>query len=129
MLVVDKPKYKMAIYEDKKEVHVQVRGFIKADIVEGYLKDLQDTVAKVQKNSYTFVVDATYQSPVPSKVSAELGQTLMFYTTLGFKHIYIVNPSSKIAYVQVRNALETVDFPGTIVDHVSQIATHYSFKS
>ena len=123
MLIVDKPKYKMAIYEAKKEVHVQVIGFIKADIVEEYLNDLQETVAKVKKNSYAFVVDATYQSPVPSKVSADLGQTLMFYATLGFKDIFIVNPSSKIAYVQVRNALETVDFPGTIIDHISQLAT------
>jgi len=123
MLVVDKPKYKMAIYEAKREVHVQIIGFIKADIVEEYLNDLQETVAKVQKNAYTFVVDATYQSPVPSKVSADLGQTLMFYATLGFKDIFIVNPSSKIAYVQVRNALETVDFPGTIIDHISQLAT------
>ena len=123
MLVVDKPKYKMAIYEAKKEVHVQVIGFIKADIVEDYLKDLQETVAKVQKNSYTFVVDATYQSPVPSKVSTELGQTLMFYATLGFKNIFIVNPSSKIAYVQLRNALEAVNFPGTVVDHVSKLST------
>ena len=123
MLIVDKPKYKMAIYEAKKEVHVQVIGFIKADIVEDYLKDLQETVAKVQKNSYTFVVDATYQSPVPSKVSTELGQTLMFYATLGFKNIFIVNPSSKIAYVQLRNALEAVNFPGTVVDHVSKLST------
>ena len=122
MLVVDKPKYKMAIYEAKKEVHVQIIGFGKADTVEEYLKDLQETVAKVQKSSYTFVVDGTYQSPAPSKVSADLGQTMMFYTTLGFKDVYIVNPSSKIAYVQIRNALETVDFPGTIVDHVSQLA-------
>ena len=123
MLVVDKPKYKMAIYEAKKEVHVQVMGFIKADVVEEYLNDLQETVVKVQKNSYAFVVDATHQSPVPSKVSAELGQTMMFYTTLGFKDIFIVKPSSKIAYVQVRNALETVDFPGTVIDHVSKLAT------
>ena len=123
MLVVDKPKYKMAIYEAKKEVHVQVIGFIKENIVEDYLNDLQETGAKVQKNAYTFVVDATHQSPVPSKVSAELGQTMMFYTTLGFKDIFIVNPSSKIAYVQVRNALETVDFSGTIIDHISQLAT------
>ena len=123
MLIVDKPKYKMAIYEAKKEIHVQVIGFIKADIVEDYLKDLQETVAKVQKNSYTFVVDATYQSPVPSKVSTELGQTLMFYATLGFKNIFIVNPSSKIAYVQLRNALEAVNFPGTVVDHVSKLST------
>lgn len=123
MLVVDKPKYKMAIYEAKKEIHVQVIGFIKADIVEDYLKDLQETVAKVQKSSYTFVVDATYQSPVPSKVSTELGQTLMFYATLGFKNIFIVNPSSKIAYVQLRNALEAVNFPGTVVDHVSKLST------
>ena len=123
MLVVDKPKYKMAIYEAKKEVHVQVIGFIKADIVEEYLNDLQETVAKVKKNSYAFVVDATHQSPVPSKVSAELGQTLMFYATLGFKDIFIVKPSSKIAYVQLRNALEAVNFPGTVVDHVSKLST------
>ncbi|OEC03057.1 hypothetical protein GY31_04245 [Lysinibacillus sphaericus] len=123
MLVVDKPKYNMAIYEAKKEVHVQVHGFIKTELVEEYIKDLEETVAKVPKKSYTFVVDATYQSPVPSKVSAELGQTLMFYASLGFKDIYIVNPSSKIAYVQVRNALEGVNFPGTVVDNVSQLAT------
>ncbi|AVK95366.1 hypothetical protein FCT18_10155 [Lysinibacillus sphaericus] len=123
MLVVDKPKYNMAIYEAKKEVHVQVHGFIKTELVEEYIKDLEETVAKVPKKSYTFVVDATYQSPVPSKVSAELGQTLMFYASLGFKDIYIVNPASKIAYVQVRNALEGVNFPGTVVDNVSQLAT------
>ena len=123
MLVVDKPKYNMAIYEAKKEVHVQVHGFIKTELVEEYIKDLEETVAKVPKKSYTFVVDATYQSPVPSKVSAELGQTLIFYASLGFKDIYIVNPASKIAYVQVRNALEGVNFPGTVVDNVSQLAT------
>lgn len=122
MKVVDKQKYNMAIYEAKREVHVQIHGFIKADLVEDYMRDLEATVAKVQKSTYTFVVDATYQSPVPSKVSSELGQTLMFYASLGFKDIYIVNPASKIAYVQVRNALEGVHFPGTVVDNISQLA-------
>lgn len=121
MIVVDKQKYNLAIYEAKKEVHVQVQGFLKADVVEEYLKDLQETVAKVSKKSYTFVVDATYQSPLPSKVSAELGQTLMFYVSLGFKDIVIVSPVSKISSVQVRNALEGVHFPGTVVDSVSQL--------
>ncbi|WP_431027957.1 hypothetical protein [Lysinibacillus sp. LZ02] len=122
MIVVDKPKYKMAIYEAKKELHIQIQGFLKAEVVEEYLNDLQETVAKVPKNTYTFVADGTYQSPVPSKISAELGQTLMFYASLGFKDIVIVNPRSKIAYVQVRNALEGVNFPGTVVDNVSQLA-------
>ena len=108
--------------KQKKEVHVQVLGFIKADTAEEYLKDLQETVAKVQKSSYTFVVDGTYQSPAPSKVSAELGQTLIFYTTLGFKDVFIVNSTSKIAWVQIRNSAEAVGFSGTIFDHVSQIA-------
>ena len=120
MIVVDKQKYKLAIYETKREVHAQVLGFIKADLVEEYLADLQETVNKVQKHSYTFVVDATYQSPVPSKVSAELGQTMMFYTTFGFKDITIIMPTSKIAKVQIRNALETVDFPGSIIDSHSK---------
>ncbi|MFJ7935628.1 hypothetical protein [Sporosarcina sp. NPDC096371] len=121
MLVVDVPKYKMAIYEAKKEVHVQVIGFIKAELVEVFLKDLQETIAKIPKNTYTFVTDGTHQSPLPSKVSAELGDTIMFYVSLGFKHVVIVNPKSIIAKVQVRNALETIDFPGTVVDHVSEI--------
>ena len=120
MLVVDVPKYKMAIYEAKREVHVQVIGFIKADLVEEYLKDLEETVAKVPKNTYTFVIDGTYQSPLPSKVSAGLGETILFYASLGFKDIVMINPKSKISKVQVRNALETIDFPGTVVDHVSE---------
>ena len=123
MIVVDKPKYKMGIYEAKKEVHVQVIGFIKADIVEDYLRDLQETVSKVPKSSYTFVVDATYQSPLPSKVSAGLGETIMFYASLGFKDNIIVNPKSKISKVQVRNALEMIDFPGSVVDHIEEITS------
>lgn len=120
MLVVDEPKYKMAIYEAKKEVHVQIIGFIKDDLVEGYLKNLQETVGRVQKLNYRLVVDATYQSPLPSKTSAGLGNTFLFYASLGFKDIAIVNPKSKIAKVQIRNAIETIDFPGTTVDHVSE---------
>ena len=120
MLVVDKQKYKLAIYETKREVHAQVLGFIKADLVEEYLADLQETVNKVQKHSYTFVVDGTYQSPVPSKVSAELGQTMMFYASFGFKDLTIIMPTSKIAKVQIRNALETVNFPGSIIDNQSK---------
>ena len=120
MLVVDEPKYKMAIYEAKKEVHVQIFGFLKPEFVEKYLKDLQETVAKVQKNTYTLVVDGTHQSPLPSKLSAGLGETISFYVSIGFKDNVIINPKSKIAKVQIRNAIETIDFPGTTVDHVSE---------
>lgn len=121
MIVVDKEKYKMSIYEAKKTVHVQVIGYIKEYLVEEYLIDLQETVNKVPKHNYALVVDATEQSPLPSKVSAGLGETLMFYASFGFKDNYIVNPKSKIAKVQVRNALEGVNFPGTVVDQLSQI--------
>ena len=124
MIVVDRQKYKMAIYEAKKELHVQVLGFLKADVVEAYMADLQETVNKVPKQSYTFVVDATHQSPVPSKVAAELGQTMMFYASLGFKDIIVVKPASKIAQVQIRNSLERIDFPGTFVDAVPQAVSY-----
>lgn len=120
MKVVDHPKYNMTIYKDKKEVHVQIHGFIKDYLVEQYLTDLQQTVAQVPSNQYTFVVDATYQSPLPSKVSASLGETIMFYVSLGFRDIIIINPKSKISSVQVRNALETIPFPGRVVNHASE---------
>lgn len=120
MLVVDETNYKMSIYEAKKEVHVQILGFLKPDFVEKYMKDLQETIATVQKNTYTFVIDATYQSPLPSKLSADLRDTILFYNSLGFKDMAVVNPKSKIANVQIRNALETIDVTLKVVNHVSE---------
>ncbi|WP_106494657.1 hypothetical protein [Lentibacillus sp. Marseille-P4043] len=118
MIVVDKKKYKMAVNEPVKEVHVQVHGLMREEDVEGYMTDLQDTINKVSRQNYTFVVDATYQTPVPSKVVPQLEETMQFYSTLGFKDVLVVNPSSKIAQVQIRNVLERIDFSGTIVDDV-----------
>ena len=124
MLVVDKPKFKMAIYDSKKEVHVQIIGFIKEHLVEEYLKDLQDTVSKVAKRDYILVVDATYQSPLPRKLAAGIGETMMIYTTFGFKDVILVMPKSKISFVQARNGLETVKFPGKIVENSAMLAAH-----
>ena len=121
MLVVDKEKYKMSIYDDRKQVHVQVIGFIKEYLVNEYLTDLQEISSRVQRSEYTFVVDATYQSPLPSKVASGLGDTIMFYVSQGFKQYVIVNTKSKIARVQLRNALEGISYPGIVVDNVSQI--------
>lgn len=118
MIVVDKKKYKMAINESTKEVHVQVHGLIKEEDAEGYMIDLQETINKVSRQAYTFVVDATHQTPVPSKVLPQLEGALQFYDSLGFKDILVVKPSSKIAQVQVRNALERIKFTGTFIDKV-----------
>ncbi|MBS4171678.1 hypothetical protein [Bacillus sp. FJAT-49736] len=118
MIVVDRKKYKMAINEVAKEVHVQVHGLMREEDVEGYMIDLQDTINRVTKHEYTFVVDATHQTPVPSKVVPQLEQTMLFYSSLGFKDILVVKPSSKIAQVQIRNALERIVFAGTFVDNV-----------
>lgn len=49
MIVVDKQKYNMGIYESKKEVHVQIHGFLKSDVAEEYITDLQDTIKKFRK--------------------------------------------------------------------------------
>lgn len=118
MIVVDKKKYKMSINEVSKEVHVQVHGLIREQDAEGYLIDLNDTINKVSRPAYTFVVDATHQTPVPSKVVPQLEQTMIFYSTLGFRDILVVKPSSKIAQVQIRNAIERIEFPGTFIDEV-----------
>lgn len=118
MIVVDKKKYKMVINEVAKEVHVQVHGLIREEDAEGYMIDLQDTINKVSRREYTFVVDGTYQTPVPSKVVPQLDQTMKFYSSLGFKDILVVKPSSKIAQVQIRNALERIEFKGTFIDSV-----------
>ena len=118
VIVVDKRKYKMAINEGVKEVHVQVHGLIREADAENYLIDLQNTINKVVRHDYTFVIDATYQTPVPSKVLPQLEQTIQFYSTLGFKDILVVKPSSKIAQVQVRNTLERINFAGTFIDKV-----------
>ncbi|MFJ7735713.1 hypothetical protein ACIQ2D_05150 [Lysinibacillus sp. NPDC097287] len=119
MIVVDKKKYKMAINEVSKEVHVQLHGLIREEDVEGYLIDLNDTINKVSRNAYTFVLDATHQTPVPSKVVPQLEQTIQFYSNLGFRDMLVVQPSSKIAQVQIRNILERIEFKGTFIEKVS----------
>ncbi|PAD85970.1 hypothetical protein CHH55_20770 [Niallia circulans] len=119
MIVVDKKKYKMEIDENSKEVRVQVHGLMREEDAEGYMVDLQDTISKVSKKNYTFVVDGTHQTPVPSKVVPQLEQTMQFYSSLGFKDVLVIKPSSKIAQVQIRNALERIDFAGTFIDRAS----------
>ena len=122
VILYDKPKYRMAVYEDKKEVHTQVLGFLKEDVVGEYIESL-NTIAKTYNPAhYTLVVDATLQAPVPRKVAAELGDTMMFYTTYGYKRIAIVKPKSKIAMVQIRNALALKNFPGSFYDTVADVS-------
>lgn len=117
-LVVDKRKYKMAINESEKEVRIQVHGLMREEDTESYMVDFQETINKVNKEIYALVIDATYQTTVPSKVVPQLEQILNFYSGLGFKEVIVVKPSSKIAQVQLRNALERIDFGGTLVESV-----------
>ncbi|MEK4699302.1 hypothetical protein MKX47_06860 [Solibacillus sp. FSL R7-0668] len=116
MIVVDKKSYKMAIDETKRLLSVQILGLLREADTEEYLQDLQETIQKVNRSNYTFMVDATYQTPSPSKVAAELDNIMLFYSSLGFKDIVIVKPKSKIAQVQIRNALERIDFNGTFIE-------------
>jgi len=116
MIVVDKKSYKMAIDETKRLLSVQILGLLREADTEEYLQDLQETIQKVNRSIYTFMVDATYQTPSPSKVAAELDNIMLFYSSLGFQDIIIVKPKSKIAQVQIRNALERIDFNGTFIE-------------
>ncbi|KYG27025.1 hypothetical protein [Alkalihalobacillus trypoxylicola] len=116
MIVVDKKKYNMAINEGAKQVQVQVHGLMREEDAAEYMVDLQETINKVSKQNYTFVVDGTHQTPVPSKVVPQLEQTMQFYCSLGFKDVLVIKPTSKIAQVQIRNALKRIDFTGTFVD-------------
>ena len=121
MLVVDKQRYKMLIYDDKKEVHIQVIGFLRPKDVDEYVTDLTATINKVQKSQYVLVVDATLQSPLPYSVAQNVGETMMVYMTFGLKDVYIVYPKSKISYVKVRNGTTEVGFPGHLVFSTSEI--------
>ncbi|MFD2680036.1 hypothetical protein [Bacillus seohaeanensis] len=124
MIVVDKKKYKMEIVEAKQEVRVQVHGLIREGDAASYLADLQETINKVSRRDYVFVVDATHQTPVPSKVVPQLEETMQFYSGLGFKEVFVVKPSSKIAQVQIRNVLERIQFTGSLVDNVPHSNVH-----
>jgi hypothetical protein len=111
-IVVEKRKYKMAIDDSNREVRVQVHGLIKENDAAEYMKDLEETINKVTRNTYTLVVDATDQTTTPSKVLPQLDQALQYYMMLGFKDLILVKPSSKIAQVQIRN-----NFTGKYIDH------------
>ena len=120
MIIADTPKFKMAVYEDKKEAHVQVIGFLNEEVVEHYVECLHELVKNCTPSQYALVVDATRQSPVPRKVAAEIGDTMMIYGTFGYKDIAVIKPTSKIAMVQIRNGLAPKNFPGKLYDSVEQ---------
>ncbi|MBD8070720.1 hypothetical protein [Bacillus sp. PS06] len=115
-VIVDKRKYKMEIDETNREVRVQVQGLIKENDAAEYMKDLEETINRVTRNTFVFVVDATNQTTTPSKVVPQLDQALQYYMMLGFKKLILVKPSSKIAQVQIRNALERIKFSGEYLD-------------
>lgn len=116
-IIVDKRKYKMAIDKTSHEVRIQIYGLIKEEDAAEYMKDLEETINKVSRKSYILVVDATSQTTTPSSVLPQLDQALQYYMTLGFKDLILIKPSSKIAEVQIRNALERLKFSGRYVDH------------
>ncbi|WP_062514944.1 hypothetical protein [Halobacillus sp. KGW1] len=115
--VVDKRKYKMVIQEQEKEVRIQVFGLIKQEDAAEYMVDLQSTIEKVDKRRYNLVIDGTHQTTVPSSVVRQLDDTLNYYSSLGFKDIHMIYPTSKIAQVQLRNALERIQFKGKVIQH------------
>lgn len=117
MIVEDKKEYNMVINENGKELRVQVLGFIRAVDTEGFMNDLQDMVKKVYINDYTLVIDAAQQTTTPSRVVPQLEQIMKYYSSLGFKNVFVIKPSSKIAQVQIRNVMERIEFSGTMVDH------------
>lgn len=116
-IIVDKRKYKMAIDKTSHEVRIQIYGLIKEEDAAEYMKDLEETINKVSRKAYILVVDATSQTTTPSSVLPQLDQALQYYMTLGFKDLILIKPSSKIAEVQIRNALERLKFSGRYVDH------------
>lgn len=115
MIVVDKPKYKMSIDEEKCEILVQLNGIIRQQVVSAYFEDLDDVADKVAVENYTLIVDATLQSALASDVVSVLMPALIYYQTFGFKEVIVVMPISKISNAQVKEALKAVDFKGTVV--------------
>lgn len=115
MIVVDKPKYKMSIDEEKCEILVQLNGIIRQQVVSAYFEDLDDVADKVAVENYTLIVDATLQSALASDVVSVLMPALIYYQTFGFKEVIVVMPISKISNAQVKEALKAVDFTGTVV--------------
>lgn len=115
MIVVDKPKYKMSIDEEKCEILVQLNGIIRQQVVSAYFEDLDDVADKVAVENYTLIVDATLQSALASDVVSVLMPALIYYQTFGFKEVIVVMPISKISNAQVTEALKAVDFKGTVV--------------
>lgn len=115
MLLVDTLKFKTSIYEDKKQVHVQIIGFIRKQLVESYFEAVKETTDKVDHETYTLIVDAREQSPLPSATEPELVTAITYYISLNFSKLIIMMPKSNIAKTQILNALEQIDYKGELI--------------
>lgn len=115
MLLVDNLKFKTSIYEDKKQVHVQIIGFIRKQLVESYFEAVKETTDQVDRETYTLIIDSKEQSPLPSTTEPDLVRAITYYSSLGFSKLVIMMPYSNIATTQILNALEKVDYKGELV--------------
>ena len=81
MIVVDKKKYKMAINEATKELHIQVHGLIREEDAEEYISDLHETMDKVSRQDvYVYYRwDSSNTNPVKSCTTDGANDEILFF--------------------------------------------------
>lgn len=90
------------VNQSKKAIFVTVEGYFSESDALAYLAEYQKTVKSVVPSQYILVVDGRGQKTTAQDVVAEMQQAVDMYLSSGFKKVFIVNPSSPTAKMQVK---------------------------
>ena len=106
-------------FEDRKiekALIIELEGFSTTETAVGFVDILKKEVSKVTTTSYSLIVDSTNLSAFKPDILPILEKCYQLYMGFGFKKIFIVNPKTTTARMQIQRIAKSSKFTGIFVD-------------
>ena len=107
--------YQITVDNSKKEFFAKVGGFFGEEEGKAFVGDYVQKAEKINPSQYKLIIEATDLLSTLQKDIINLENAIQFYMMHGFKEIYMVNPNSATARVQLRKLCQKLNFTGKLV--------------
>lgn len=112
--------YQITIDNSKKEFMAKVGGFFDEKEGQSFVKDYVAKAETINPSNFKLIVESTDLAATLPKDLVNLENSIKFYMMHGFKEIFIVNPKSPTARVQLRKVCQSVNFTGKLVNTLEE---------
>lgn len=110
--------YKIEVDKINKKMLVSLSGFMNKNEGEEYFKAFNHSLKEIIPNNYILVLEITEMKTLQQENVPMMKEVFKFYESVGFKNIYIMNPSSQIAALQLKRVLNEIQFKSLFIDNL-----------